>query len=116
MCVDSWAQTSNTLVPSGGSQELSPVVLPLLLVALLGLFFALMLAFVPTTGRRSLAAPSTVVGVCGVCSAVSVPVMDTLAWSGKLHWDLGVAVSVLGYVVLLVGISSVPYLRAEDTR
>ena len=120
VCADSGPQDHTTLVPISTlyTHGLWPFLLPLPL-PFLGLICALRLVFVPAPRRRAVVVLGIVVGLCGVCSTLSMPVLDGLSWMfvpGTLHWDWGIAVSLLGYGALLVGFGFVPFPRAEDTR
>jgi hypothetical protein len=105
-------QDPNPLAPIEGpySPTNSPTayVLSLAFLPFLGLFFALLLAFVPVWGRWLVAVISAVIGFCGLCGAPGMLVWDSLGWSddpGTWHADWGIAVSVLGYAALLAGIA-----------
>ena len=121
VCVDPGTQNVATLTPLGPH---APQVFPQLLVLLpvglvVGLVFALLLAFVPSTRRRIAGVFLSVVGVCGVCGALGVLWLTDISWSDQPvthQWDWGVAVFVLGCVVLLAGLATLRRSPAPAPR
>jgi hypothetical protein len=123
VCSDSGPQEHANLVPifAMTSHVFLAAQLPLLL-PFFGLTCALLTVYLPSPRRRAAGVLALMVGSCGVFCALTAPLLDGFTWltvPGTLNPDWGIAVSALGYVVLLVGICFLPLprvRRAEDAR